>query len=414
MAPSFTDIPLELRERLYASLLTYTPTPGSNPAPSSPLCTLLTLNRQIHAEIIAFLKSQLLVLLKTNDKDFIKHTLDTDWGPAETPLLSQLCSRDGAVVKNYANAPIAMELDFYMYMSRNATDSHGAFLVPASSLKAMVQAQGSPAFHIWTMQSLLSVKMLNAYSHSMEEATKLLLGPYTDSILGPVFVGTKTEGVDFQTARWLRQKLKGDYDMKGHLKKLESLTQVSLGTEGTNWAQIAEGFRMARNYAEMLWENHRECMADPSTPIDGIFHLWTMHCGLCANLVQALMNVATGAPVPTIPTGDANHPDELFVRAREAAQDAIKTLNDLPSWGRPETTEKDRALLLIRKNKAKVSFRAHAACKGMGDINAAVGYLKEALRHEPETSEKLLQRIEALKQEGAVEMERVDGVVEWE
>lgn len=411
-APSFTSIPLELRERVYANLLTYFPTPGSTPAPSSPICALLTLNRRTHAEISEFLKRQLLVLLKTNDKDFIKHTLDIEWGPTKVPLVSQLCSHDGAVVKSSANAPISMELEFYMYMTSNEADSYAAFLVPASSLNIMVRAQGSPDFHLWTMQSLLSVKMLNAFSHTKEEATRLLLQPYIKQFMGPVFVGIRTEGVDPEVTTQLRDKLVGTYNGQGHLRKLESLTQVPLQKSQGDWARIVEGFRIARNYAEMLWENHRECMNDGSTPPDGILRLWLMHSGLCGNLTQVLLNVAANetANVPV----DAKHINELYARAREAAEDAIRHLNMLPSWGRPETTEKDPALLLIRTSKAKISYRAHAACKGMGDIDAAVGYLKEALRHEPETSEKLLRSIEELKQEGASDTERVDDVVEWE
>lgn len=411
--PSFTGIPLELRERIYTDLLTYIPAPSSGSAPSSPICTLLSLNRQIHTEIIKFLQSQLLVLLKTNDKKFIENTLKTTWGSTTTPVVSQLCSSDGNIRKMCSNAPIAMEFEFYMYMSDQEADSYEAFLIPISSLKIMADTQGSPEFYIWSMQSSFSVKVINTFFHTEQEVMKLLLRPYIDGFLRPVFVGINTEGVDPETTESLRDKLKGQYEAGGHLQKLQSLQNGAVGERFT-WEEAADRLRIARKYAEMLWENHQECLRHPPADFDGIHHLWMMHSTICGNLVQVLMNTATGTPVPNIPTGDDKEPNEVFVRARNAAEDGIRRLNSVPKWGRPETAEDEMVLRAVRKIKAKVSFRAHGACKGMGDVNAALGYLKEAMRHEPETSEILLQKIEELKQEGAKDNDNVEGLVRWE
>jgi hypothetical protein len=411
--PLFTDVPIEIRERVYADLLTYFPTPSSNAAPSSPICALLTLNRQIHAEIITFLQSQLLVLLRTNDEKFIEQTLDTTWGSTTTPVVSQLRSRDGAIKKSCSNAPIAIELEFYMYMSDREPDSYGAFLIPVSSLKSMVDVQGSPSFYIWTMQSSLSIKIIDTFAHTAEEVVKLFLRPYVEGFLLPVFVGIKTEGLDLESTKLLRETLKGDYEAEGLIQKLRSLQNGAMG-EGVTWERAAGCFQMAKKYAEMLWENHEGCLTDPSKEFDGIHHLWMMHSTVCGNLVQVLLNIATGTPVPVVPTGDAKEPNELFVQARNAAENAIRYLNPVPEWGRPETSKQELALRALRKNKAKISFRAHGACKGMGDVNAAVGYLKEAMRHEPETRKLLLERIEELKQEGAQDNEGLEGIVKWE
>ncbi|KAL5392861.1 hypothetical protein DPSP01_000556 [Paraphaeosphaeria sporulosa] len=413
--PSLSGLPLEIRERIYESLLTNTPssTAGPSSVPASPLCTLLTLNRQIHAEIIAFLKSQLLVLLKTNDPEFISKTLTTQWGPSTMTFVSQLRSSDFSVQKDAANAPIAMELDFHMFISDKEATSTAAFLVPASSLKMMVDAQGSPSFYIWTMQAELAVNMVDTFSHTQDEAEeKLLRNPYTTGFLRPSFVGVSTTGVAPRTATLLRKKLKGKYEASGHLSKLQSLLNCAADRAENGWEAAARKFGMARRYAEMVWENHEECMA-AGTPFDGILQLWLMHSSVCAGTVQVLLNIATGAPMGTVPTGNKQEDNAVFVEARKAAEEAIRFLTARPEWGRPRTAELPRALLLVRKSKAKLSFRTHAACKGMGDVDAAVGYLREALKYEPETSDMLLRRIEGLKEEGARDAEDAQGVLKW-
>ncbi|KAF2445936.1 hypothetical protein P171DRAFT_431311 [Karstenula rhodostoma CBS 690.94] len=410
--PSLTGIPFELRERIFEYLLSHTPTPSPTPAPASPLCALLTLNRQIHAEIIAFLRSQLLVLIKTNDEEFIGKSLDATWGPTPMLFLSQLRSRDLSIQKSAANAPIAMELEFYMFMSDKDATSTAAFLVPARELATVVDAQKSPSFYIWTMQALLSVKFLDSFSHAQDEAEKLLLNPYTSGFLLPVFAGVSTAGVSPSTTSLLREKLKGDYKAGAHLQKLQSLLNCAVDGAEDDWEAAAGKFGMATCYGEMVWENHEECMGAWS-PFDGVHHLWIMHANVCAGLVQVLLNIAAGGPIATVPTGDKDEENAAFVEARRAAEDAIRFLSKKREWGMPETADLERAMIALRKSKAKISFRAHAACKGMGDVDAAVGYLREALKYEPETSEMLSRRIEGLKEEGARD-EEDQGVVEWE
>lgn len=143
---TLVNIPLEIRERIYQNLLTRTHDPSSTPGPkavpASPLCALLTLNRHIHAEILSFLKSQLLVLFKTNNARFVINTLK-DQGGETGPFafVSQLRSADWSTQKSTANAPIAMELEHYYLGVEGDVDSLAAFLVPASKLKTMVDAQ---------------------------------------------------------------------------------------------------------------------------------------------------------------------------------------------------------------------------------------------------------------------------------
>ncbi|KAF1973298.1 hypothetical protein BU23DRAFT_554285 [Bimuria novae-zelandiae CBS 107.79] len=165
-----------------------------------------------------------------------------------------------------------MELEFYMFRSDKAAISYPAFLVPASALKTVVSVQGHPSFYIWTMQSLFSVKLLNTLSFAREEATRLLLDPYIQAraFMPPSFVAITTEGVQPETTDLLKQRLKGDYAVGGLLQKLRSLQYSATPGEETNWTQAAGRFRMRRKFAELLWENHRECLRVPSTSFDGI------------------------------------------------------------------------------------------------------------------------------------------------
>lgn len=413
--PSLIGIPIELRSRIYSHLLSHTSTSTSSSAPASPLCALLILNRQINAEIITYLKSQLLVLLRTNDEKFISQTLASDglWQPA-LPFLSQLRSCDSAIRKNPANAPIAMELEFYKFMSDKEADSFAAFLIPASSLEALAKGQGSPEFYIWTMQVLLSISLHGTFSYTFDEAQKILLQPYVHDFLRPVFVGIETRGVDAEMTALLRQQLKGNYEAGGHLQKLQSLLHGAANGAKGDWGAAAGRFRMTMRYADMLWENHQECLAAPSTGFDAIYILWMIHCNASANLVQALLNMGTGVPMARVPTGGKGDNNEAFVKARQAAEDAIQLLASRPEWGRPETAEAAQVLTALRRSKAKISFKANVACKGMGDVDAAVGYLKEAMKYEPETSAKLLEDIQVLMMEGAKDEEGLPGVVKWE
>jgi hypothetical protein len=137
MASPFLDLPITIREQVYHELLTY-PASSTTPedtTPSSPICRLLTLNHQIHGEITQFLKSQLCILIKTNDEKFLRHILRGKHH--RSPLISQLRSQDGTISKDIGKAPIAMEVDFYTFRNSLEAVSSAAFLIPATSIKTL-------------------------------------------------------------------------------------------------------------------------------------------------------------------------------------------------------------------------------------------------------------------------------------
>lgn len=96
------------------------------------------------------------------------------------------------------------------------------------------------------------------------------------------------------------------------------------------------------------------------------------------------------------------------------AETGISFLRELPTQSTDVMDQpgKERC----RKAKAKLSFRAHLACAGLGNVDAAIGYLEEAKRYEPETAGMLDAKIDALRDEGGDGL-RGDGkreVVLWE
>ena len=177
---TFQTLPITIREQVYHELLTYTPAGYNDPyhsnaetgsvgrrtrrldvppqasAPSSPLCKLLTLSRQINAEIFQFLRRQLCVVVKSNHPWFLRSMFDKTI-PAlpgcpryssgrrvdcpRVPLISQLQSCDEIVKKDFSGFPVAMELEFHTTRNRNPNPMENAscFLLPASSLPILIR-----------------------------------------------------------------------------------------------------------------------------------------------------------------------------------------------------------------------------------------------------------------------------------
>ena len=163
---TFQTLPITIREQIYHELLTYTPAgynhvyisnePFTASAPSSPICKLLTLSRQINAEIFQFLRLQLCVVVKSNHPSFLRSIFDKTIPVLpgcprysrgrrvdcpRVPLISQLQSCDEIVKKDFSGFPVAMELEFHTTRNRNPNPMENAscFLLPASSLPILIR-----------------------------------------------------------------------------------------------------------------------------------------------------------------------------------------------------------------------------------------------------------------------------------
>jgi hypothetical protein len=418
----FLLAPYTVREQIYAALLTCEPsiTTEKKKAPSSPIGKLLRLNRQIHDEVVRFMRSQLCVLIRTNNSSFIQDIVKDK--KKRLPIISQLQSEDGTTHKDVSTAPVAMELEFYMFVNDLAlSGSSAAFLLPASSIKPLLDMLWLPGWSIFCMQALLSFKLIDTYSYSQEKAEELLLQPWIHWFVPSHFVGISTnDAISDGLTKQLKKRLLGDYAATGHLRKLQTLLYSgSQSAIAKNWEEASLRLAMASKYARMVLECHSYRMREDSSGggpgKDLLLHAWLMTSDAASNQVMCLLQAATSGEIgPEIAIGSGNM--KYMAEARRVSEELITLLSRSSPYGHEQTQENEGAKLKIRKTKAHISFRAHLACRGLACLNDAVGYLEEAMKYEPETSEKLLKLIEELRAKGAAPRgEVVDtGVVNWE
>jgi len=422
-ATPFENVPVTIRERMYDELLTFSTTQSTDKgrAPSSALCNLLFLNRQIHVEIIGLMKAQLPVLIRTNDPEFVEKIVgergSTD--PSYS-FISQLRSEDRAISKRITGSLVSMEVEIYMYHNHLDRQSFAAFLLPARSTKEFLGRLTSPNWCMWTMQASVSFKLTNAFSHTQEAALSKLVQPWMDWFLPQHFVGVNAEpALPPELLSRLRKRLLGDYAASGHLQKIQSLAHGgSERVQAADWRGAAERFCMAERYTKLVWGCHLECMkrdADTGTGRDLVRHLWLISANVIANHVQCLINAAVdlGAPANRLDVQPRSGDQARLQEARAVAEMGIGFLRALPTRYSEEMEEEEH--IGVRKAKAKLSFRTHLACTGLGDVDAAIGYLQDAKRHESESAAMLDAKISALQEkdgEGSG-LERERAAVIW-
>jgi hypothetical protein len=263
------------------------------------------------------------------------------------------------------------------------------------------------------MQACLTFTLLNTFSHTQEAAEKALIQPWINWFVPSHFVGINiNNAISPILASQLKNRLVGDYAAHGHLKKLDSLTRGV----GADMSQAARKITMACKYARVIWDCHLECIrADTGeTPgNDSVVALWAMSCRTSANLVQILLTLARNGeqgPEIAIASGDV----EILKEARSVAEQWIHFLKDKPTCAHASVGKMVQVETSVRKNKALMCFRVHSVCKGLGDVDAAVAYLVEAIMYEPESEGKLMRMIKALGDEQASIIEKnVSEVVVW-
>jgi hypothetical protein len=410
----FNNIPITIRERIYDELLTFSTTQ----APSSPLCNLLFLNRQIHSEVIQFIKAQLPVLIKTNDSEFVEKILAERGGLS---IISQLRSEDGSISRSMAAPIVSMEIEMIMYHNHLEVTSFAAFLLPARYTKELLGFLWSASWSIWAMQASISFDLINSFSHTQEAALAKLVQPWTDWFFPNHFVGISTgPALPSALSSQLKKTLLGEYAAFNHLQKIQSLSHPAVTKAQTgDWTGAVERYCMADRYIKLVWDCHFECMRNEATEgnsTDLVSHLWLMSVDVVANHVQCLINVALGlsAIVKRLDLQTNSGNKEKLREAIAVAETGISFLRALP------TQSKDVIDLAGNKRcgkaKAKLSFRAHLACAGLGDVDAAIGYLEEAKRYEPQSAGSLDAKINALRDKGGDAL-RGDGkreVMLWE
>jgi hypothetical protein len=417
---SFINLPITIRERIYDDLLTFPTTlsTAKGQAPSSTLCNFLFINRQIHAEVIDFIRSQLPVLIKTNDPEFVEKILSERGG---LPIVSQLRSEDGSISRLMATPLVSMEIEMSMYHNHLEVTSFAAFLLPARSMKELLDFLWLPNWSIWAMQASVSFDLINTFSHTQEAALAKLVQPWINWFIPSHFVGVSTAPtLPSDLSSQLKKTLLGEYRAFDHLQKVQSLSHSAVTRAQTgDWTGAAERYRMVDRYVRLVWDCHLERMRNESmcgTGTNFVRHLWLMSLDVVANHVQCLINAALGlgASVKRLDLQTNSGNKKKLQEALAVAETGIDFLRQL--WTRNTDLIDMAGNNRCGKAKAKLSFRAHLACTGLGDVNAAIGYLEEAKRYEPESAGSLNAKIDALRDEGG-EAPEGDGrkeVVLWE
>lgn len=391
----FLSVPVTVREQIYAELLTDSPAipTAEGNATSSTLCRLLFLNHQIKHEVGNFLESQLCVLIKINNIQFVEWMLES---PPELPFISQLRSQDGTMQKQPSTAIISMEVEIYMYHNRLERKSFPAFLIPASSTKDLLKVLSQPKWASQTTQSSVSFTLLETFSHTQEAALSKLMQPWIEWPCPQHFVGV---GTDPMVSRQLVLQLKKtllrcDYAPRGQLGKIKSLVSGFEQTRSEDWMSVVERLQMAVQYIKVIWDCHLECFerwSGDAIEKDFVTQLWWLTSETAALHVQMLINAAHGMKVSVeklqAPTKSVDK--VLLEEARYVAESTIRFLDAHQPGGSDETIGEDQKRQAIRRAKAKLFVRVHWACKALGDVGAATAYLKESRKYGPESANML-------------------------
>jgi hypothetical protein len=422
----FLQVPNTVREQIYTELLTYPTVACANndaqasAAPASPIGQILTLTRAIHPEVVSFLERQLCVLIKTNDHVLVETMLAQTEDSLPVPIVSQLRSKNAIVSKDASQAPIAMNLDLFKFENDLPTESYDAFLMPASSMQAVLDKMSHQGWAPWCMRASLSFTLLRTFSHTQERALENLVQPWLNSSVPPKFLGISTshsipENVTLQLRKWL-QVISSFSQFFGRLTILIHHAKYTSGHLA--WGRTSQRFAMATRYAKLLWhchiDSHREFLSSMSI-FDKLFSLWVRTAGLGVDHTMALWKT-TGTPGVALSeeaAASSADSDRMLV-CRQVAEEMISFLSQHSPYGHEQTVD-DTRTTAVRRWKSTLSYRAHAPCKVLGDVDAALGYLEDALKYGAADQVTMMtNEIGNLKATGAKATGlRYDGVVRW-
>lgn len=327
---------------------------------------ILYTSRGMHSENSGTSNSgNLLVLVESNDA-----TLIDDIPEGKIPIFAKQPSKTCFTDK------VAMTLGLYHFDNHLPPENSPAFVIQASSLRALVNELWKPKLYIWTMQSSLSVKLHSRFAQTEEEIEQLLLSPVVDELLSPTFVGVLPDAsISEAWAAKLRKRCTGEYDAGDLLSKLESLQNE--GAEKAHaklHAEAAERYTMAIKFARVIWDCHLQCIREDKGHDMGT-SLWLLSADGYASRTQMLLNKASESQPEGL---------ESYEEARRNAEEGIAFLTSHEPFGKPDEADEEM-LYYISKSKAKVSFRAAMACQGLGHRDAAVRHLQQAMLYEPES-----------------------------
>lgn len=274
-ATSFNNIPITIREQIYDNLLTFSTiqSTAKGQAPSSPLGNLLFVNRQIHAEVIDFIRSQLPVLIKTNDPEFVEKILAERGGLS---IISQLRSEDGFVSRQMAIPLVSMEIEMFVYDNHLPVTSFAAFVLPARSTQELLDFLWWTHWSLWAMQASISFDLINSSSHTQEAALAKFVQPWIDWLVPNNFVGVSTgPTLPSDLLPRLKATLLREDTAFSHMQEVQSLSHAAVtSARAGDWTRPVERYRMANRYIKLVWDCHLECMRKKPRVGGGKRQIW--------------------------------------------------------------------------------------------------------------------------------------------
>ncbi|KAL1796330.1 hypothetical protein ACET3X_004870 [Alternaria dauci] len=400
---TFLTVPVTIREQVYHELLTYLP-PATNVqvitpwkaafegvAPSSPICKLLTLNRQVNTEVFEFLTRQLCVVVKTNQPRFIGSIFDER--VERLPLISQLQSCTGAIKKDISRFPVAMEWDICALRSELEPESAPCYLMPATSMIQLIQIARHRTY--WQMDKSLAFTILDTFSFSKDRALEILVSPWLkDPPFRHKFLGIITNDVipPLMTAD-LRKRLQEQYSAAYYLTTIDMFRQHASNDDPEN---AVRKYKMACKYARLVYDCHLDKMRNNFGDLhrpwieDRVLMLWMLTCETATELIQSLLRLGLA---------DASDGVTFFREARKVAEEMINLLSSKPLFAREESVASEAVQKQVRKTKFLLSFKAHKVCKALGDVDAAISHLEDAIKYDCDNPENPVERLRELKAE---------------
>lgn len=210
------------------------------------------------------------------------------------------------------------------------------------------------------------MSLFETFSHTLERAQEILIEPLLLPISKARLRFHIVSTNDMITSPWtmkLREHLMKERPVIDCLEHLDDIKHT----------------RMAYAY---LFDEIRN-----DTSRDGILELWLWTCGIAAGEIQALCHRAGILESKEEDPAGSSDSVALLQKARKDAEEMISFLSDQPMCAQEASLTSKTWQLEVGKLKSLLSFRTHVVCKALGDIDAAIGYLKEAIKHDPNCAE---------------------------
>jgi tetratricopeptide (TPR) repeat protein len=217
----------------------------------------------------------------------------------------------------------------------------------------------------------------------------------------------------------LRRHLQEQYAAGYYLSKLHEFKR---GLSNDNPEAADTQYAMACKYARMLYDCHFDWIRNaageiylPSTN-DTVFTLWIMTGKTAANLILVLCHLAGTFGPKGLELTDQSDSVVWLQKARKVAEKMISFLSDKPVCARESFLMFRTVQLPVRREKFLMSFRAHIVCKALGDVDAAIEYLEDAIKYDSESNpDNPVEKLNELKAErGTGNNGSISKVVRWQ